>query len=63
MNIIAMIPARGSSKRVPKKNIRNLQKKPLIAWTIETALVCPSVERIIVSTDDSEIAEIRVIAS
>jgi len=54
----AFIPARGGSKTVPRKNIRLLAGKPLIAWTIETALACPSLERVIVSTDDPEIAGI-----
>ena len=54
----ALIPARGGSKTVPSKNIRLLAGKPLIAWTIETALASPSLDRVIVSTDDPEIAEI-----
>jgi len=57
MNIIAIIPARGGSKRIPQKNIRDLHGKPLIAWSIETALAS-SIDRVIVSTDNSEIAEI-----
>ena len=57
MKVTALIPARGNSKRVPKKNICNLGGKPLIAWTIETALAS-SIERVIVSTDNPEIAEI-----
>jgi CMP-N,N'-diacetyllegionaminic acid synthase len=55
---LGIIPARGGSKGVPRKNIRQLAGKPLIAWTIEVALACPSLERVIVSTDDQEIAEI-----
>lgn len=54
----ALIPARGGSKTVPRKNILPLAGKPLIAWTIETALACPSLDRVIVSTDDLEIAKI-----
>ena len=56
--ILAIIPARGGSKGVPRKNIRQLAGKPLIGWTIETALGSPSIERVIVSTDDDEIARI-----
>lgn len=56
--VIAIIPARGGSKGVPKKNIRSLNGKPLIAWTIETALRTSSLDRIIVSTDDDLIAQI-----
>lgn len=55
---LCIIPARGGSKGVLRKNIRQLAGKPLIAWTIETALACPSLTRVIVSTDDQEIAEI-----
>jgi len=55
---LCIIPARSGSKGVFRKNIRQLAGKPLIAWTIEVALVCPSLDRVIVSTDDQEIAEI-----
>lgn len=55
---LALIPARGGSKGVPHKNIRLLAGKPLIAWSIETALTCPRLDRVIVSTDDLQIAEI-----
>jgi len=58
MNIVATICARGGSKGVPRKNIRPLCGKPLIVHTIETARKCPLINRIIVSTDDREIAEI-----
>ena len=58
MNIIAIIPARGGSKGVPKKNIRNFCGKPLIAWAIETALKSPRIDRVIVTTDDPEIAKV-----
>jgi len=56
--MIAIIPARGGSKGVPGKNIKPLCGKPLIAYTIEAALAVKSLERIILSTDDSEIATI-----
>ncbi len=58
MSIIAIIPARGGSKEVEKKNIKDLAGKPLIAYTIETAKQSQSLNRIIVSTDDEEIASI-----
>ena len=57
--VLAVIPARGGSKEVPRKNIRNLWGKPLIAYTIKTALMAENLlYRIIVSTDDEEIASI-----
>lgn len=55
-NIIAIIPARGGSKRIPKKNIIDLGGKPMIAWTIEAALESKYISKVIVSTDDEEIA-------
>ncbi len=55
--ILAVIPARGGSKGVPGKNIRPLADKPLIAWTIEQARRCSWIDRVIVSTEDAEIAE------
>jgi len=57
-NILAVIPARGGSKGVPKKNIRPLNGKPLIAWTIETAFRTSCLTRTIVSTDDKVIAQV-----
>ena len=56
--MIALIPARGGSKGLPKKNIKQLLGKPLIAWTIEQAKACSYFDRVVVSTDDPEIAEI-----
>ena len=53
-----MIGARGGSKGVPRKNIRKLGKKPLIAYTIESALKSNIFEHVVVSTEDSEIAKI-----
>lgn len=58
MAIIAIIPARGESKSIPRKNIKLLAGKPLIVYTIETALKCKLLDRVIVSTDDEEIAAI-----
>ncbi len=55
---IAIIPARGGSKRIPRKNIKDFFGKPLIAYSIETALKSKLFERVIVSTDDDEIAKI-----
>jgi N-acylneuraminate cytidylyltransferase len=53
-----MIPARGGSKRIPRKNIREFAGKPMIAWSIEAALASECFGRVIVSTDDHEIATV-----
>jgi CMP-N,N'-diacetyllegionaminic acid synthase len=58
MKILAVIPARGGSKGIPKKNIRPFCGKPLIVHSIEAALGAPSIDRVIVSTDSEEIAAI-----
>lgn len=58
MKILAIIPARGGSKRLPRKNILDLGGKPLIAWTIEAALKSSFITDVIVSTDDLEIAAV-----
>jgi len=55
---LTIIPARGGSRGLPGKNIKELCGKPLIAWTIEQARSCDNVRRIVVSTDNSQIAEI-----
>ena len=55
---IAIIPARGGSKRIPRKNIKEFYGKPLIAYSIEVALESELFDRVIVSTDDNEIAEV-----
>ena len=57
-NCICIIPARGGSKEIPKKNIRLLGNKPLIAHTIESAINSQLFDNVIVNTDDSEIAKI-----
>ena len=57
-NTIAIIPARGGSKRIPHKNIKNFFGKPLIAYSIETALNSKLFDQVIVSTDDKQIAKI-----
>ena len=55
---VAIIPARGGSKRIPRKNIKEFCGKPMIAWSIEAALHSGCFDRIVVSTDDIEIAEV-----
>lgn len=57
---IAIIPARGGSKRIPGKNIVDFQGKPMIAWTIEAAKISGCFDRILVSTDDQNVAEVAV---
>lgn len=56
--VVCVIPARGGSKGVPRKNIKPLAGKPLIAYTIEQSLQSKYIDRTIVSTEDSEIADI-----
>jgi len=56
--VIALIPARGGSKGIPRKNILRLSGKPLIAYTIQHAIDSRRIDRIIVSTDDEEIAKV-----
>ena len=58
MNILALIPARGGSKRLPGKNLRELGGKPLIGWTIEQALESHCFGSVLVSTDSEQIAEV-----
>lgn len=55
---LAVIPARGGSKRIPRKNIKIFCGKPMIAWSIEAALQSGCFDQVIVSTDDAEIAEV-----
>ncbi len=55
---LAIIPARGGSKRIPRKNIKEFQGKPIIAWSIEAAQLSNCFDRVIVSTDDEEIADV-----
>lgn len=57
---VAIIPARGGSKRIPGKNIRDFAGKPIIAYSIDTALKSGLFERIIVSTDSEQIAEVAI---
>ena len=58
MNTLCVIPARGGSKRIPRKNIRDFCGKPAIAWPIEAARQSGCFDRIVVSTDDEEIAQV-----
>ena len=55
---LAVIPARGGSKRIPRKNIKEFCGKPMIAWSVAAAQESSCFDRIIVSTDDAEIAEV-----
>jgi len=55
---VAIIPARGGSKRIPRKNIKEFHGKPLIAYSIEVALASKLFDKVIVSTDDKKIADI-----
>lgn len=57
---LAIIPARGGSKRIPRKNIKPFCGKPMIAWSIEAAQASGCFDRIIVSTDDEEIVNIAL---
>jgi N-acylneuraminate cytidylyltransferase len=58
MSMLALIPARAGSKGIPRKNIGNLHGKPLVAWTIEAAQGASGVDRVVVTTEDPEIADI-----
>ncbi len=55
---LAIIPARGGSKRLPRKNILDLNGKPLIAWSIKAGLKSKYIDKVIVSSDDTEILDI-----
>ena len=59
---IAVIPARGGSKRVPRKNIRTFAGQPIIVWPIKAALSSGLFDQVVVSTDDAEIAEVARVA-
>jgi len=60
MNALGLITARGGSKGIPGKNVKPLAGKPLIAWTIEAAKASTRLKRVLVSTDDAEIARIAL---
>ena len=55
---VCVIPARGGSKRIPRKNINLFHGKPMIAWSIAAAHDCELFDKVVVSTDDHEIAKI-----
>jgi CMP-N,N'-diacetyllegionaminic acid synthase len=57
-SVYAIVPARGGSKSVPGKNIRPLGGKPLLAWSIAVARAVPEIDRILLSTDDAQIAAV-----
>ncbi len=57
---IAIIPARGGSKRIPRKNVRPFCGRPMLAWSIAALQASGSVDRIVVSTDDDEIADVAL---
>lgn len=61
MTTVAIIPARGGSKRVPRKNLADLGGKPLLAWTIEAALQAQSIEHVYVSSEDREILDCAIV--
>lgn len=58
MRVLGLVPARGGSKGVPRKNVRPLGGRPLLAWTAEVALGARTLARVVLSTDDAEIAEV-----
>ena len=58
--VVAIIPARGGSKRIPRKNIKNFCGKPMIAYSIEAAIQSKLFDKIVVSTDDDEIAKVAL---
>jgi len=60
MNILGIIPARGGSKRTPRKNIKMIAGKPLIAHTIEAGLKSKLINRVVVSTEDAEITQVAL---
>ena len=60
MKKIAIIPARGGSKRIPRKNIQLFMEKPILAYSIEIALQSGLFDEIMLSTDDKEIADIAL---
>lgn len=58
MNVLAVIPARGGSKSIPRKNLMDVAGRPLISYVIEAALAAKRLDRVIVSTEDAEIGEV-----
>lgn len=55
---LAVIPARGGSKRIPRKNVRNFCGRPMLAWSVSAAIESQCFDRVIVSTDDEEVARV-----
>lgn len=60
MSAVAIIPARGGSQRIPRKNLRLFNGEPIIVWSIRTALASGCFDQVIVSTDDAQIAEVAL---
>ena len=60
--VLVLVPARGGSKGLPGKNIRSLCGRPLIQWSIDTALACDEIDAVVVSTDDEQIAAVSAAA-
>ncbi|XDZ70392.1 acylneuraminate cytidylyltransferase family protein [Alphaproteobacteria bacterium LSUCC0744] len=58
LKVLALVTARGGSKGLPRKNIRPLCGRPLIQWSIDTALACTEIDALVVSTDDKQIAAV-----
>src|SRR5690349_8449623 len=58
MNVLAIIPARGGSKRVPRKNLRLLGGKPLVCWAIDAARAARGISELVLSSDDEEILDL-----
>ncbi len=56
--VLALVPARGGSKGLPRKNVRDFLGRPLLHWSIDAGLGARRVSRVLVSTDDREIAEV-----
>lgn len=60
--VLAVVTARGGSKGLPRKNVRPLCGRPLIKWSIDTALACTEIDAVVVSTDDEQIAAVATAA-
>ena len=60
--VLGIVPARGGSKRIPKKNLRQFGNKPLMTWTIEAARQSKTIDEVILTTDDNEIEKVGVMA-
>lgn len=58
LEVLALVPARGGSKSIPRKNVRRVNGKPLVAWSIEHGLASRRISRVVCTTDDDEIAEV-----